>query len=1430
MRWLRWLLLLGLAAAAATAQTLLPPCPGEDATIEAVPLHCAGQLGGPDRYPDYRWVPGCALPDPYPGHEAVLRLRLHEGNRLRFFLTPQAGADLVLVLLREDTGTCAAHSLDNLGSAAEEIASQSYPPGYYQLLVDSVDMGEPSFELAIDGTNPLPDLALELRPASLRWVPGTDVEVALEVTNHGTGTAHEVEIAMPRPRGVRLVPPPAGCTADAEAVRCRLGTLAAGATTRRSLLFHLDPRERGENGRVVLSAQVSADELDPDLASNLAREVVRIEPQADLEVTRLQAFPERRWGLNDDGRAVAGLEIGYWVRVRNHGPSSAEAASVELALPPGLDPLAAPPGCSMAEVGAGLRLRCDFGALQPNVQRQRRWRLRVRPETRGRVVPGRFFPQLEVAATTISTAGEPDPKPLDNARALSTPISAETALTFSGLGSPSPVVAGERLVYALQASNAGPSTALGATIELDLPTSASFVAPDHAVTDDCAADGDVPGRVRCMVDVPPAGAVTALIAAQVDPSKTGDLAAEGRLSPVEGEHQHGPLDALTLVNRVDVVADLGLEASADPSPVVVGESTVLSLRVTNRGPSTAPSGTSTTTLPAGLFLAASPDRCELATSGDSRAVDCTYPDLRPGAARRFRLVLGVQATESAAAVSVASSLPADHEPGDNQRTVALALERRADLAVALSGSPPVLASGEVTYQATVTNLGPSMSGEAILHLCLPPGSQLSPSSCDPQLTALSCQAPSPLAGRDGFPECAQGNRLDCAVGPLAVGKAACAKVSAVLSAEASTLPFPLMARAELEPGDGVPDLDPANDRATAATLIAGSDAADLAVSLAASADPVVVGDTLTYTLTVTNHGPGGSGEATACLKLPPGLAVLAAAGCDASATGCPQASSSTVSCALDLHARGEGATRTISTTVCGLEPPGTSSLLKATASVSPAQDPTVPDPDNGNDATAVETRVLDLAPLVLPWFRSTDTEAAYLALRNDSEEVVTADLDFRPSGGGGQCAALEVTLAIRGLAAGALSCPTPAEGSVEIGGALPAAVRPALSGAFFPQTAASLTAQRLTRTTSNVQPRELCRRWAVPLLQGLGVQATTDYAFFLAEASEEGEPEIVGRLYNAAGWRVQLVRVPATSAAFELSSRDDLDLLASAGWIEWTLPQVGSVSATFRQGGADAAGVPGICLDPTPVSSRWVVPRFEALNSPGSPTGYPLLLLFNPATTAAGAEVALFSPPGEPLCGSASSSGTACPAVSLEPQGSTIVNLAAILDGLTSAERVGFAEVRPAEGGQLVGVYLQLDTTGRLSGEALVAAGDRAAGEVNELCTRWSLPLFSNWPSPPEDEVIASTALQIYCEGGNQASCAATITAYNAGGESCSTLTAAALRSQQIEPSGKALQGCAAAGSVEVSFPNGAVGHVSALYLDAAGRAALAAGTCLDAE
>ncbi len=252
----------------------------------------------------------------------------------------------------------------------------------------------------------------------------------------------------------------------------------------------------------------------------------------------------------------------------------------------------------------------------------------------------------------------------------------------------------------------------------------------------------------------------------------------------------------------------------------------------------------------------------------------------------------------------------------------------ADLRIVRVDAPMyVQVETSFVYTIIVDNNGPDDASSVTVTDTLPSGVMLGSASA------------SPTVGMCGE----TGGVVTCNVGNLRFGASATVRIAVTpLRAALPTLPTSITNRisvAAVSPGD----LHPENNAATRSTTVYPP--VDLSLTKTDTPDPVAAGGSLTYTLTVTNHGPVEARSVTVTDPLPPGVDF-------GSATGCTYTSSDrTVHCTLLVLANRGSATFRIVVTVG----PTTSGVISNTASVAGLGPDANPADNTATQPTSVTT-------------------------------------------------------------------------------------------------------------------------------------------------------------------------------------------------------------------------------------------------------------------------------------------------------------------------------------------------------------------------------------------------------------------------------------------------------------------------------------------
>jgi len=373
------------------------------------------------------------------------------------------------------------------------------------------------------------------------------------------------------------------------------------------------------------------------------------------------------------------------------------------------------------------------------------------------------------------------------------------------------------------------------------------------------------------------------------------------------------------------VADLSLSASASADSVSVGENVTYSIFASNNGPSDATNVVLTSQLPTGMSYVSSTTG-QGSCSHSSGTVTCNLGTLSADAATSISIVAQAsQAGTLSHDISVVSSDVSDSDASNNSTSVSVTVgttttaptptpgpgpgpapNADADLAVSLSNWPSSAAVGDrITFVVNATNLGPNQATNVVFVNTLPVGVSF--------VSATTAQGTCSNAS----------NVVTCNLGTLS--KDASSTMTIVVDA---SVIGSFTNQASLS--SDMVDYNSGNSSTTdSITISAGPTAtatatatatstptptatpileADLSLSKDGSPDPVMVGETLTYNLTVANAGPADASNVTVVDNLPTTHMTFVSA--TASQGTCDQANG-TVTCQIGALANGSQATVTI---------------------------------------------------------------------------------------------------------------------------------------------------------------------------------------------------------------------------------------------------------------------------------------------------------------------------------------------------------------------------------------------------------------------------------------------------------------------------------------------------------------------------------------
>jgi uncharacterized repeat protein (TIGR01451 family) len=256
------------------------------------------------------------------------------------------------------------------------------------------------------------------------------------------------------------------------------------------------------------------------------------------------------------------------------------------------------------------------------------------------------------------------------------------------------------------------------------------------------------------------------------------------------------------------------------------------------------------------------------------------------------------------------------DPDTTDNSASVTVQRAvADIGLSLADSPdPVLVGQPLTYTAAIANFGPDAAGNVRFSSATPAGTEFVSATS----SQGSCSGTTFVFCEMGRIELGENAGITLVVTPTQSG-------TIIRSASAST---------------GSLDQNTANNAASTSTTV--NSAADLAITMTDSPDPVKKRRELTYAINVVNNGPSTASGVVVTDALPPDVIFMSATSSQGSCSG-----TATVTCELGSLASGAGVDVTI------VIKPTSVGTLSNTADVTGSD----PDPDAANNSATATTIV-----------------------------------------------------------------------------------------------------------------------------------------------------------------------------------------------------------------------------------------------------------------------------------------------------------------------------------------------------------------------------------------------------------------------------------------------------------------------------------------
>ncbi|SCH25777.1 Uncharacterized protein conserved in bacteria [uncultured Clostridium sp.] len=631
--------------------------------------------------------------------------------------------------------------------------------------------------------------------------PGDRVTYTFAVGNAGPSSAVDVTLEDQQPAGLDGLEWSLdnGATWQPWSPTLPLGTLIPGVA-RVVLLRGVVSPAAGQT--IVNTAAVTSPTPDPDPSNNTSTDITPVDLAADLAVTKTGA----------PSPVSAGGVLTYTVEVSNLGP--ADGQNVRLT-----DPL--PDQLSNGEYSLdGVTFRSWTGSLS----------LGTLPAGGARTVVLRGTVRADAAETiqnTVTiTSDTPDPDPTNNTATELTPVNTAADLAVTKIASPNPAIHGQLLTYSILVQNLGPDPAVDGQITDMLP--ALLLGQEFSL--DNGASWQPWTGSYALGTIANGRQIQVLIRGTVSMDAEGLVENTATVSSSTPDPDPGN-NSDTVRIPVDVSADLAVVKTGLPVAVRAGEPLVYTMIVTNAGPSAAQDVELADQTPGALLGP------ELSVDGGITWVPWSSPyplrTLLPGDNRTVLIRGTVSPSAQAGPLSntaVVSSTTPDPNPDNNTDTAPVEVEQSADLSVVKEGgTSPAVPGQQFQYTITVGNSGPSDGQNVILTDSVPAALLGQEFSLDNGATWAPWSSPYGL-------------------GILPAGQSR----SVLLRGTVSTTAGDTLVNTAVV-ASTTPDPDPSNNSSTDVTPVLQT--ADLAVVKTGPVDPVQPGQSLTYTILVTNRGP-----------------------------------------------------------------------------------------------------------------------------------------------------------------------------------------------------------------------------------------------------------------------------------------------------------------------------------------------------------------------------------------------------------------------------------------------------------------------------------------------------------------------------------------------------------------------------------------------
>lgn len=714
-------------------------------------------------------------------------------------------------------------------------------------------------------------------------------------------------------------------------ITCTASSMAPGASATFSITMQIDPEALP--GQAFTNAATATTAGDPNSENNTGSAVTFVPANnADIGVTK-----------NGPSSAGPNTDVSYDITVTNGGPTDATSFQLNDTLPGTITFVSiiqnSGPTFSCSNIGPAVN--CSIASLVVGASANFTLVGHIPSGTAG----GTSFYN-----TASVTSSKPDNNPDNNSSTTFLTVSAvDLSITKNG---PATITAGQNITYNLTFANGGPDTAVNGGFQDSLPAGTTFVSLTHtggntsgpAATPTCSTPATGSGgTVGCAAASYPAGGTDSYdLVLNVNANvANGSILTNTATTSTDSFDSNPSNNSASSSATVTGLADMSVIKSG-PASATAGNNISYSITVTNNGPGAANAQLSDP-LPAGTtFVSLTQNNgpapiCSTPSVGSNGTVTCNWATLASSASANFTLVIKTlgSATGTVSNTATVSTTASDTNGGNNSSTVNTTLSASADVAVTKSGPTTAVQNQDVSYTIVVTNNGPSDAQTVTLSDPLPATT-----------TFVSYTQNSGPAFLCTPPPVGSGGTFTCTIATLAAG--ATANFTLVVHTTLTTPAGPMSNTATVSSATSDP-----NSANNSATLTTGVSLVDLGITKTPPPPAYGTGQSLTWTLVVTNSSATPATNVTVTDVLPAGTTYTGSTPAGA-CTG-----TTTITCTAATLNGGASTTFTITVTL-----PSTPGPITNTATVSSAT--TDANPANNTASSTITVIPASQIPMISP--------------------------------------------------------------------------------------------------------------------------------------------------------------------------------------------------------------------------------------------------------------------------------------------------------------------------------------------------------------------------------------------------------------------------------------------------------------------------------